>query len=266
MVRIILLKAALKTNKYYQAAQTWPDILNTAKLICITLIAAWYLNITHLQFLSWPIGQILEAANTEDLLIATNFIDSPFSPGGFSIARKKTLGPLLHACTFSQLIWTSYKLTTSLSPFSFSNLKARTASFYEAILPFISWLQVMHTMCGLIEQLKLCTLQPADSAGTCFSHSTWNILRKTSSISLYKCEESCWCLLHPCKYQQRVHTDTAKRQNVHVRSFPRSPLHSKPCFSSFVVRSSTGVNPAIWGFAKEKATTKQRTTCGFRHT
>lgn len=215
------------------------------KLICITLIAVWYLKITHLQFLSWPVGQILETANTEDLPIATNFIDFPFSPGGSSIASKKSSGPLLHTCTFSQLIWTSYKLTTSLSPFSFSNLKASTASFYEAILPFISWLQVMHTMRGLFEQLWLCTLQPADSAGTCFSHSTWNILRKTTSASLYKCEESCWCLLHPCKYQQIVHTDTAKRQNVNLRSFTRSPLHSKPCFSSFVVRSSTAVNPAI---------------------
>lgn len=89
-------------------------------------------------------------------------------------------------------------------------------------------------MRGLFEQLQLCTIQPADSGGTCFSHSTWNILRKTTSASLYKCEESCWCLLHPCKYQQIVHADNAKRQNGNLRSFPRSPLRSKPWFSSFV--------------------------------
>lgn len=174
-------------------------------------------------------------------------------------------GPSLHKFTFSQSIRTSHILTTSLSPCSFYNLKASTAPFfYEALLPFIFWVQVMHIriLLGLFKQLKLlCYFTTRKLLGhaflTAFETSSAkpqellfiNVRKPVDTCSKISVSRSCW-----------HHKVTTWVWEAFLNLCLIQRCASIPLLSGALPEWT------ICGFAKKKAATKQRATCGFRCT
>lgn len=162
----------------------------------------------------------------------------------------------------SSLSHSRYGLHIYLQPHS---RHSASITWRQAHPPFFLWspsaiyyLSAM-ILFSLFQQLKLLfLLHNQKTAGTCFSYFIWNILSKTSSASLYKCEKTCWYLLQNISKPFML---TPQSDNMNMRSFPRSLCHSKMCFSSFVVRSSTWMKH-LW-ICKEKCKNQTKSCLRF---
>lgn len=168
---------------------------------------------------------------------------------------------VLHSAS-SQSIRTSYILTTSLSPFSFYNLKTSRSPlfFYEALLPFIIWLQwsclVFFSSWSFF--FYFTTIKPLGRAFlTSFETSSAkpqvllciNARKPVDTCSKISVNRSCW-----------HHKVTTWIWEAFLDLCLIQRCASPPLLS--------GAPPewSIYEFAKKNAKTKQRAACGFRHT
>lgn len=141
----------------------------------------------------------------------------------------------------------TYNLTLTIQLLSPEDEHSAPAPFffYEALLPFI----IRHNAPAWSFSAAEASfwLHNQKTAGTCFFPFISNILSTTSNASFYKCEKYLLILQNISKPLRL----TPQSDNMNMKSITRSVSDSKMCFSSFVVRSATGMN-YMW-ICKEKS-------------